>query len=85
MFFFYFVVNIKLFFKKNSESHSCAPSDELVSMTEVSFLCLCLLCFWSVLFLGAAFVLGCHGVGVQTDLYDVKPWIHVCINSTFEC
>lgn len=40
LFFFFVVVivnNLKLFFKKNPKSDSCASSDELVSMTEVSF------------------------------------------------
>lgn len=48
------------------------------------FSALCCSAFYSVLFLGAAFVLGCQGVG-QTDLCELKLWIHVCFKSTLEC
>lgn len=47
--------------------------------------CLSLLCcsaFCSVLFLGAAFVLGCHGVGVQTCM--TWSYGYTCVNSTLE-
>lgn len=47
----------------------CASSNELVSVTEVSFSLLSVALLCSVLFLGAAFVLGCHGEGcTQTCL-----------------
>lgn len=65
--------------------NSCASSDELVSVTEVSFsllfVALLLLCAvsWCCI---CPWLSWC---GVHTDLFDVELWIHVCINSTFEC
>lgn len=49
------------------------------------FFCSLLLCFLLCAVSWCCICPWLSWCGVQTDLYDVKLWIHVCINSTLEC
>lgn len=90
LFFFFFVVVIIVNISSFSLKWILSLIPVLHLMNLSQWLKFPLFCSLSLCFLLCAVSWCCicpwlSWCGVQTDLYDVKLWIHVCVNSTLEC